>query len=328
MSTVADMAGVPAPMRSDGRSLLHEMRGQKANKPSTVYAEYNVGGGMAQYKDYAPNKKGRVRGEQQILFFPYKGKSYKAIRTDIKTGLEDFEVYEVDADSHETQDLAGDKRFDSSLQNHLRAMALYQRRAYDDRRDGARYGRRASGCEGFRSYDKLLVPALQVQPPGRGLRLRQVHAPCAGVPQFDTLPGAAQAESSIIYDPATLELPAGSVTELKGYIHVPHDAEDWHFFLRLNEVEGSKAFVRMHNFNLIDADKNYRPGSEATVSSAANADEAIEGETGKKGIPLTKGTHPVSIVVVQGPSGPGKLELQWQQGGGEKKVIPATRFFH
>ena len=108
MATFADLAGVPKPMRCDGVSLLPTLRGNDAaQKNGVVYSEYCFGGGMAQYQDYADNKKGRVRGEQQaIVFRAEDGRYLKAIRTDIKSADDDFEVYDVESDSRETTNIA------------------------------------------------------------------------------------------------------------------------------------------------------------------------------------------------------------------------------
>ena len=89
--------------------------------------------------------------------------------------------------------------------------------------------------------------------------------------------------------------------------------------------------MKLHNFNLIDADFNYVPGSTATESSAANTVELDAAKTGKKGIPLKAGKHPITITVVQGESADGSLKLEWNRGPHDGKqtpreLIPADKF--
>ncbi len=329
MATFAELAGVPKPMRSDGVSLLPLLRGEKETaKPGIVYSEYAFGGGMAQHKDLAPNKQGRTRGEQQaIIFRAEDGRYLKALRTGIVTGDEDFEIYDIAVDSHEAKNIADEF---PEMQQKLRTAVLYNRRAYDYARD-PQAGKRNNACGGFRKFDGMLVPAeTEVTAAKPGLTMRQLQVATPWVPDFDTLPGAADAVATHVDDIAALELPAGSVTELRGYINVPEDGNHWRFYLTLDDVAGSKAYMKMHSFQLIDADFNYKPGTTATVSSAANTEERIEEKTGKKGIPLAAGLHEITLVVVQGASAPGKVKLEWNRGpAGQttpKQPIPARAF--
>ena len=340
MATFAELAGVPKPMRCDGVSLLPSLRGDESNQPKgIIYSEYAFGGKMAAYSDFAPNKANRTRGEQQVLvaWLPepktQKLRAYKAIRTDMKTGEEDFEIYDVETDTHEARNLAG--QFGKHVQTKLRDMALWNRRAYDYTRDPAA-GKRNNPCGGSRPYDGVRVTSqalmLKNGSTAEGLKMRRVQAATPWVPEFDSLPGAKDAKSEVVADPAAVELPAGSVTEFKGYIEVPVDGDHWHFYLTLSDVPGSKAYVKMHNFQLIDADANYTPGSTATESAAANTVERLDAQTGKKGIPLQGGHHEITIVVVQGEGGPGKLKLEWNRGVAPKltprTAVPAKAYRH
>ncbi len=336
MATFADLAGVPVPMRCDGVSLLPTLRGDDAHqKEGVVYSEYAFGGNVPTYMDFAPNKAKRPRGEQQVIFFADPGSKgdsprwLKAIRTGISTGEEDFEIYDVLTDTHEANNIAS--RY-ASMQPKLKASVLWNRRAYDYSRDPSA-GRRNNGCNGRRSYDNLLVPPNANSPKGmaQGLLMRSVASDCPWVPVFDTLPGASEATATVVADPNQVELPAGSITEFKGYIQVPQDNQDWHFYLTLSDAPGTKAYVKMHNFQLIDADVNYKPGSTADVSSAANTVERDTMRTGQKGIPLKKGLHEVTITVVQGASAPGTMKIEWFAPGkrnAKRNVIPAANFRH
>ncbi len=325
MATFAELAGMPKPMRSDGVSLLPLLTGKdEAFRPGIVYSEYAFGGRMVLYPDFAPNKVQRMRGEQQaIIFRAEDGRYLKALRTSITTGQEDFEIYDVESDPHETRNLAADF---PHMQERLRTAVLYNRRAYDYVRDPAA-GKRHNGYGGARLYDSLPVPALKpAATPQPGLSMRQLHVDTPWVPDFDTLPGAAAAAVSHLCSPGELELPPGSVTEWRGLLNIPADGQHWQFYLTLDAVPGSKAYMKMHSFQLIDADSNYKPGSTATATSAANAEERLESESGNKGIPLAAGWHDFTLVVVQGKSAPGHVRLEWSHERQEKEEIPAKAF--
>ncbi len=326
MATFAELAGVPTPMRCDGVSLLPLLRGApETASPGIVYAEYAFGGQMPPYADYAPNKTGRLRGEQQaIIFRAADGRYLKAIRTGIRSGEENFEVYDLMTDPHEARNLAD--TLPAGIQEKLRTAVLYNRRAYDYVRDPAA-GKRSNGCGGARVYDTQLVPALDERPTTRrGLTMRQLQAHAPWVPEFDTLPGAKSAVTARVNTPNELELPAGSITEWRGYLRIPHNAPNWHFYLTLDAVPGSKAYMKMHNFQLIDADASYIPGSTATESAAANAEECLHELTGHKGIPLAAGWHDITLVIVQGESAPGRVKLEWSHGNEARCPIPAEAY--
>lgn len=331
MATFADMAGVPVPMRSTGVSLLPLLRGEENRQPfGTIYSEYNFGGGMAYYNDYADNKRNRPRGEQQVIYFRAQdGRFLKAIRTGIKTGQENFEIYDTEKDPAETQNLAADM---PEMQEQLRAAVLQNRRAFGYAHDRAA-GRRNNGISGGRCYDSLLIPANTPAATAPGLLMRRVQRACDWVPEFSTLPGAAEAVATVVADPAAETLPAGSITEFKGYVHVPQDGNHWQFYLTLDAVPGSKAFLRMHRFPLVDADFNYTPGETATSTAVPNAEEITAEAVSTqavRGVPLKAGLHEITLTVVQGTAAPGKLKLEWKKGHGphNKTAVPAEAYKH
>ncbi|MBR3925335.1 MAG: sulfatase-like hydrolase/transferase [Akkermansia sp.] len=332
MATVCDLANIPAPMRCDGTSLLPLLQGHDtlSTQPNRVlYAEYAFGGGMAQYRDYTADKRGRTRGEQQVLiFFDHRTRRWlKALRTGISTGQEDWELYDTEADPHESTRLPESASPD--MQRFLCNLALWNRRAYDYYRD-PQAPRRNNSCGGFRSYDMNLVPAAPnaTTDGGHGLYMQQVRATAPWVPAAVDAPATADLQ---IENPNGITLSAGTITTFTGYINVPTTGHHWHFYLTLSDVPGSRAFVKMHNFNLIDADATYTPGATATESAAANTVELDATRTGFKGIPLTAGLHPVTITVVQGESAPGTLRMEWNRGPQNgrqtpREPIPAEAF--
>lgn len=241
MATVCDLADVPVPARCDGRSLLPLLQGNDtlSQDPARVlYAEYAFGGGMAQYRDYAANKPGRTRGEQQVLIFfdNRSGRWLKALRTGVKSGTEQWELYDTEADPHESTPL--EIANSPGMQQYLCNLALWNRRAYDYHRDPKAPARR-NACGGFRSYDMNLVPAVTTQASGTGLLKQQMKATAPWVPAAAITADA----PCTVESPNGAVLPAGTITTYTGYINVPADGNHWHFYLTLSDVPGTKAFV-------------------------------------------------------------------------------------
>ena len=141
---------------------------------------------------------------------------------------------------------------------------------------------------------------------------------CA-LPIFSPLP----ISTSQCADLGNLQLPAGSISELRGYIQIPPSAQGWQFRLRLSPVEGSKAQLRLHQLPLIDADSNYKAGDYASSSSTPNAEEGIV--CGNRPIYLQPGLHEIQLNIIQGKAAAGNIQLQWQRVG-ERAMqnIPAS----
>lgn len=81
--------------------------------------------------------------------------------------------------------------------------------------------------------------------------------------------------------------------ELTGYLRVPVTGE-YQFYLQTDSNEGSRAFVHLHDMQLIDADYAYTPGTQA----ASNAREGVSGDVQPNAVQtvkLTAGLHPIRI---------------------------------
>lgn len=314
MATFADLAQVSVPMRSDGVSLMPLLRGESdSQKRGIVYSEFFYRGATPSFKDFAPSHIKRHRGQMQVIFVDgFKGLRYNAHNADTP-----FEIYDTAKDPGERHNLAAER---PDLQEKMKRMALWNRRAFDYTWQGPQ---RRNPISGGTVFDAALVPAVSpAHSVQTGLALRSVKAAPAWVPHFDTLPNAAQAERTVIPDLAKHRFPAGSVTELSGYLRIPEDGS-YSFTLKTDAVPGTKVYIKLHNFHLLDADKNHQPGQ--TVSSAL-AVNAVEGSHGKGEIPLQAGLHPITITVVQGASADGKIRFTRQKSGQAAVPVPKEDF--
>ncbi len=287
MATLADAAGIAPPARSNGVSLLPTLTGNaKAQKPGVIYVEYNFPGGKSmKYGDFLPEHRHEARGQQQVVYVD----GYKGLRNGMKNADDDFMIYDTLKDPQESKNLASQM---PQLQAKMKAAALSNRRA----------------CYPAKNVlDTAPVPS--VQPQGQtvaGLNLTVYEGDFPWVPDFEQLAKPAEPGKVAVNSPADVKVTSGAA-QVTGYLNVPADGA-YTFYL----VADGKAFVRLHEMELLDADKGYVPGTE--VSSDLGQE--------KNPVYLKAGLHPISI----GLLGKGGIKLMWEGPGIEKQVVPPAAF--
>ncbi len=103
LPTFANAAGLPAPAFSDGHTLMPLLTGQTTTDNNrTVYIEYAVGGNTPDYTDFAEAHRNRIRNQMQMLRMG----DTVAVRYDIQSADDDFEIYNVVKDPQQTNNLA------------------------------------------------------------------------------------------------------------------------------------------------------------------------------------------------------------------------------
>ncbi|MFR4436261.1 MAG: sulfatase-like hydrolase/transferase, partial [Akkermansia muciniphila] len=308
MATFADAAGVPVPSRCDGVSLLPTLAGvPERQKTGVIYAEYAYSGSTPNYSDFLQQHRGRGRQQQQIMFVD----GFKGIRMGNAAPATDFEIYDTEKDPQEAANLAASR---PDLQEKMKAQALRSRR---------------SSPIASTSFDAGYIAPVSAPAGLREGRLRWR----AWNRSFDWVPDFRQLEEGPCSTGATdvsdvLSVKAGlsgqKGVELTGYLRVPVTGE-YQFYLQTDSNEGSRAFVHLHDMQLIDADYAYTPGTQA----ASNAREGVSGDVQPNAVQtvkLTAGLHPIRIGYV-GKAASSSLSLQWE--GPEtsgREPVPASAF--
>ncbi len=300
MATFADIAGVPRPARTAGRSLLPLLQNEKsALKDNIVYTEFLGHGHMTQFPHYAANKKNRPRGEQQAFYFVSpQGQWLKAIRTGIKTGdlSEKFEVYDTLADPQETKNVV--HLLGENAQQLLQDFYLRQRIPYSYVQESTAGKKSEYHYTGKRPYDGQAIPAVAFTPqakPGLAGRKLAWSKDLGWVPDFSTLPNVKDAEAINQENTAAFDLPAGTVVEFSGYLHV---TETGSYYPQLQLSEGGRGHIRLHNISL----ENTGP------------------------VVLQKGMHPITITFTQDQSQDGKAQIDWLMGEKGKGKAAETSY--
>lgn len=335
MATLADMAGVPVPASSSGVSLVPELTGKGERLNSDIYVEYYYNGSGAGYGDFLPKNRSTTENNQHVVYVDgFKG-FVRGLNQDSVVGNLTFEIYDTATDPQESTNLAG-TQIDTmnNLQARMRAKLLQTRRALDN----ATYSKTNGGSYAYsdKVYFEKTKNAIPANPPrvavnGLAWKVYTQDVAFPWVPDFRQTRLTAVAEGAnaansgtAIPEAATMQSGAVGVA-FEGYIDIPQDGE-YVFYLTTDSTAGSKAFVHLHGvMPLIDADKLYIPGTEA--SSYMNV--GTTKTTGEKKVLLKAGKHPIRIayVTAAGNNTP-SLSMKWlKPGATSAEAIPENAFF-
>ncbi len=236
MPTFTQLAGLPAPARSDGVSLVPTLTGKGKQRPSTIYIEYFHNGITPRYTEFVPAHRGRRRRQMQVIYL----NGYEGVRYNIGSADDDFEIYHLVRDPQEANDLGVNPAF-ASLEEQMKARVLELHRP-------------DPGAP--RPYDSALIPAST----SAGLSQERLdYAVYEGqwpwVPNFDTLTPIKSGDVAGL-DPSVRPRDTGFGVEFSGCIQVP---EDGHYTFYLNDDSGAE--MRIQGGTVIDDDFD-RDGSE------------------------------------------------------------------
>ena len=236
LRTFAEAAGVPAPARADGVSLLPEMTGQGAQRDrGYVYVEYFESGRTPNYQDFAPSHRDRLRGQMQVMRLG----DYVGVRYNVKSQADPFEIYRMPEDPKETNNLAPAM---PRLEQQMKTMVLQVRRPDES---------------APRPYDDEFVPADPVRPVAHGVSWQAYEGDYPWVPDLETLKSVASGTATRPdLSQRTRDNNIGML--FTGFLNVPRDG-DYTFYLAAD----TGALLRIHDATVIDADFGYGGGREA-----------------------------------------------------------------
>ena len=236
MPTFLDAAGYTAPVRTDGVSLLPQLIGKPNQQKSQIYIEYFQNGNTPDYKEFDQIHRNKKRNQMQMLRIG----DTVAVRYNIQTPDDDFEIYDIKKDPKQTKDLAKIENL-LKLENYLKGRVLQMR---------------LPDSSAKRPYDIGMVAANT---------LNIAHSIGWKVYQYqDNSPWISKPNATI--NPKTTT--KFDFTNLKtnscmyeAYLNVP---ESGAYTFKLS-AQG-KAFIRLHDIALIDEDANYAAGTEKSVT--------------------------------------------------------------
>lgn len=269
MTTFADIAGIPAPARADGISLLPSLIAKGKQKESLVYVEYEGEGRTPDFKEFDPSHRNQKRGQMQLIRIG----NYKGVRFDIKSAEDDFKIFDVVNDPRELNNLASKPGFEK-MQTQMKASVLQLRHA---------------DTVAPRPYDKALIPAIAVKGKlSKGIFQQFFEGDFPWV--------VSEKELKVKKQKITKSIGDNSKNTKKGmflyttFVKVPTDGK---YSFSMNTT--SKAFVRLHQANLFDADFGYQAGTELTEE-----------------VYLKAGYHPISVYLLKKSEANEKIDLKWK----------------
>ena len=248
MATFADVAGVMPPARTDGVSMINSLKGSQDISPSKIYIEYEQRGKTKSYPTFLKSRRGRKRGEMQVIHMD----GYKGIRTNIQSHSDPFEIYDVESDPGERKNLAsGGKEF-AELEKRMRERVLRLR---------------VSNDSAVRPYDTEYIPGYQEL----SKLDRQYDLSLAGqfryVPDLTTSSIKEKRELhqnvvSLIGQETSysekLKCVNGGAVGAYRIISVPQNGR-----YEISFKSTGKAFVRLHEAGIIDADFGHESASNS-----------------------------------------------------------------
>jgi len=289
LATFAAAAHLPAPANTDGVSLLPNLTatatpetGRGSARPGDyLYFEYKLEGAPTpNYSEFEATRRGRKRNQMQAL----RQGDLMAVRYDIKTAQDNFEIYNVVKDPKETRDLGKAKTPETAaLQAKFKALALQSRRP---------------DTTAKRPYDNDLVPAISTPAnakPSQGLAWRYYEGDFPWVPDCSAL--TPQKTGATTGGPALANIPLrdkqNAAIVFHGYLNAPADG-DYTFEAKTD----TGLIMRLHNATVLDADYGYKPGATRTAK-----------------IRLQAGLHPITLTYrTTGKTTPA-LTLLWRPPG-------------
>lgn len=306
--TFINAAGAAVPERMDGVSLLPSLTGKGQQQNSLIYTEYYQNGKTPSFKEFSHNHRGRTRNQMQLL----RVGDYLGVRYNITSPDDDFEIYNVTKDLEETDNLALDptRKINinpgeseahisniADLESYMKSSVLQVRRP-----DTSATATPQGIAE--RPYDSALIPSVtsngkQVN----GLSWNYYKGDFTWIPQVAPLTPVLKGHINHL-DNNKAALDHKGLYLFYGYIQVPEDGK-YTFYLSCD----SKAFLRIHDAQIIDEDFGYVRGTEKKAS-----------------VLLKTGLHPIRLYYLKSREGKPDIDIKWSGPQMNKKDIGPSLF--
>ena len=243
MATFAEAAGIAAPARTDGVSLLPLLTGAKDSVEHPVYVEYFEGRKTPTYPGFLASHAGRQRNQMQLIRMG----DFSGVRYDIQSADDDFEIYNVVEDPQEADNLAAKPDY-QEMQSQMKRNVLQMRRP---------------DPSAPRPYDAALIPAVEAQPLETGLSWRAYEGAFPWVSDVSALTPTAEGTADSP-DPAVMQQAGMLVYD--GVIEAPEDGE-----YEFAAQSDAPFIIRLHDSLLADAGYNYQPGQQVSAAAMLQA---------------------------------------------------------
>ena len=286
LPTFAEAAQLPAPpAKADGKSLLGNLLGHPAadsrgdGKPDDyIYTEYYFKGSTPDFPEFEPSHRNRVRDQMQAI----RQGDIMAVRYDVKTAQDPFELYNVRTDPKEAHNLASTPE-GAAMQAHFQTLAPQSRRPEPS---------------APRPYDNDPMPASPA--PAQtvaGLTWSYYEGNFPWTPNCANLTAQATGRAPVL-TLASVPVPPGggknAAVVYQGYLKVPADGD---YVFAASTDTG--LIMRLHQATIIDADFGYTSGAMRTSDK----------------VRLKAGLHPITLTYHTDGKTASALNLTWSGPG-------------
>ncbi len=283
MPTFADLGGIAAPARTDGVSLRPRLMGTGKGAASQIYVEYAQSGLTPKYEDFSPSHRGKKRGQMQVVHLD----GFKGVRVNIQSHNDPFQIFDLKKDPKEQHNLVDTNPRFKKLEKRMRDHVLQSR---------------MPNASAPRPYDNVAIPAVPQTEitPGLNWSFYEGHFPY--VPKTHGMTPQNKGISANIH----VANPGGKgAIQWTGWLEVPETGT-----YEMSLSTSSKAFLRIHQASVLDADFGYQAGQSRTVS-----------------IKLAKGHHPIELTCLSDGQTPPTLDWKWGRSASELTSVEDKALF-
>ncbi len=224
--TFANAADLPAPAFSDGNSMLPLLTGQIKKQDRTVYVEYFEEGKTPDFESFDKTHRNRRRNQMQM----YRKNDTLAVRYNIKSAADDFEIYDIVNDPGQKRNLA--LGYDLKLlQIKIKQTVLQIRR---------------TDSSSPRPYDSSYIPATETG--DKNIKWRFYNGRFPWMPTIENLTASKNGNATSISG-FSLKFASDGMLYMEGFINAPVDGI-YIFSLKSN----TSIIMKLHEANMFNTD--------------------------------------------------------------------------
>ncbi len=257
LPTFAQAAGLTSPVRINGVSLVSQLTSQGKINKSLIYTEYFEKGTTPNFEEFDQSHSARRRNQMQMIRLG----DTLGVRYNIRSANDNFELYAIKKDQQQINNLAQNGEMDH-VQNFFKSKVLQIR---------------MPDTSALRPYDNTPIEGYKNLSLDEGLTWKTYQINTMWIPEVSSM---MPLKNGKVTKPDVKLLPVGlsNLIVYTGFVQITEEGI-YDFELAAN----GKAFLKIHEINLIDEDYGYLANTIKT-----------------KSLNLKVGYHPITLFYLKG----------------------------